>query len=137
MTTVHGIPSEASAGRIELSTFLNGAGAVSLTRDKQGSGWHAAIVSVYGQRGAYLTYLALHSGQLRDLAHKAERTAAFIDARDAGKPGPCLCTAWGHNLDDCPNDAQADATMCGECWPPSGQSVLTMAHGQPAPADGR
>lgn len=104
--------------------------ALSPITDRHGDSWHAADLVVCGRNGAALATLSLTPSQLRDLAAKSLRLADFTDARAKGLPGPCLCSAWAHNLYPCPNDAALDYSMCRECWTPEiGQSALTMGHG--------
>ena len=120
------------AADVTLHPRTNGHGQLIPTTDRHGDGWLAALdVVIHGERGAILAGLTLLPGMARDLAHKLTRQADFAEALARGDAGPCLCTAWTHNLaPGCPNAAALDYSMCRDCWTPgAGQSGLTMAHG--------
>lgn len=101
--------------------------------DRDGSGWHAVSVVVHGQRGAIAAWLDMTPGQARHLAASLTLSAAWVDAREHGKPGPCLCHAWGHGpLTPCRAEAAPDAEYCRDCWSPeNGTQGLEPYHGVP------
>lgn len=101
--------------------------------DRWGSTWLGTVaVTIEGHRDNGVAYLTLHPAHARELAAKLERHATFAEARAKGEAGPCLCTAWSHNLYPCPNDAALDYSACRECWTPeTGTQHLTMGHGEP------
>jgi hypothetical protein len=128
---VQTLPIPGEAGGVTLYAHVNHLGQSLMVTDREGSGWLGTVsATITGQRGGALAYLSLHPGQARDLARKLERTADFAEARAKGEAGPCLCTAWSHNVTPCANNAALDYTMCRECWAPVvGQQGLTMGHG--------
>lgn len=128
---VRAIHEPGTAGSVQLRALTTGGGELAMVRDRQGSGWiGAASLLINGQRDGYITSLTLLPSELRRLADFADRLAAFIEARQAGRPAPCTCSAWGHGLTPCTNTAADDYVMCRECWSPEGgQSALDMSHG--------
>lgn len=128
---VRGIAADSYAGMIRLCPDLRQDGSTALLRDRHGGGWTSATLAVDGPRGSLIAWLGLTPSGLRALARKAERVADFLDERSAGRPGPCLCVAWSHNVNPCQNAAKTDdaSAMCAECHPPGGQSTLDSSHG--------
>lgn len=87
--------------------------------NRHGDTWHGASLIVHGQRGGFVAALSLHRSDLRELASAASLTADWIDARERGEAGPCLCHAWRHGpAFPCPNRAADDSTYCRTCWTP-------------------
>jgi len=126
------LPVVGQAADVTLYPRTNHVGQLMPTTDRHGATWTAALdLVIHGERSAILVGLTLHPAHARDLARKLTLQADFAEARAAGEAGPCLCTAWSHNLaPGCPNAAALDYSMCRDCWTPgAGQSGLTMAHG--------
>lgn len=128
---VRTIPVSGDAAAIRLHALIRPDGSPALATDRDGSGWTAIEATIEGPRGSSLAYLTLTPSMARDLAAKLTLQADFADARRRGEPGPCLCTAWSHNLYPCPNPAALDYSACRECWTPErGTQDLTMGHGE-------
>lgn len=118
----------------DVSVYVNQNGGRLLTEtDRGGGGWHTVGVSLLGRNGGSQAWLSLSPGQARALAAALSLSAEWTDARARGRPGPCLCNAWGHTpLSPCPQPAADDYTMCRECWTPeTGQSEIAAYHGVP------
>ena len=127
------LPIPYQAARVALYPNTTGRGVRVPQIDRYGASWLGTVELVLrGERGASLARVTLHPAHARDLAVKLTRQADFAEARARGEAGPCLCSAWSHNLYPCANDAALDYEMCRACWSPeSGQSALGMGHGEP------
>jgi len=118
MMTVRSLPCQGDAGSLTITPEEH-AGDPLLVTDRHGDGWHAASLSVWGQRDGLVAHLTLHRSDLRALAAAATRTADWMEARAALLAGPCLCHAWRHGpMFPCPNESAADSTYCRTCWTP-------------------
>lgn len=119
MMTIRGISVPQEAGDLRIFPDAGPQGSLLPIRDRHGDTWHGASLIVHGQRGGFVAALSLHRSDLRELASAASLTADWIDARERGEAGPCLCHAWRHGpAFPCPNRAADDSTYCRTCWTP-------------------